>query len=76
LKADSARDISIGGPALAAQAIADGLVDEISLFLHPIVIGAGKPALPTGSQIRLQLLDERHFRSGVVYLRYDVLDTR
>lgn len=76
LKAESARDISIGGPALAAQALAAGLVEEVSLFLHPVAVGAGKPALPTESQIRLELRDERRFGSGVVYLRYDVLDAR
>ena len=46
LKEDEERDISIGGAELAAQALEAGLVDEIQLFLVPVVVGAGKPALP------------------------------
>ena len=76
LKADSERDLSIGGPDLAGQAIAAGLVDEVSLFLHPIAVGAGKPALPVASPFRVDLQEERRFRSGVVYVRYDVRDAR
>jgi len=72
LKAESDRDISIGGPELAGLALAAGLVDELALFLHPVAVGAGKPALPTTAPIRLGLVDERRFRSGVVFLRYDV----
>jgi dihydrofolate reductase len=76
LKAQSERDLSVGGPDLAGQALAAGLVDEISLFLHPIAVGAGKPALPVASALRLELQEQRRFRSGVVYLRYDVADAR
>lgn len=72
LKAERDRDISIGGPALAAQALAAGLVDEVSLFFHPIAVGAGKPALPVATPLRLELREERRFVSGVVYLRYEV----
>jgi len=72
LKAESDSDLSIGGPGLAQVALAAGLVDEVNLFLHPIAVGAGKPALPTASPIRLELREERRFRSGVVHLRYDV----
>lgn len=72
LKADSGRDLSVGGPALAAQALDAGLVDEVGLFLHPVAVGAGKPALPLNSPLRLELAEERRFRSGVVYLRYAV----
>ena len=61
-------DISMGGPHLAAQALEAGLVDECHLFLTPVVVGAGNPALPAG--LRLELLDHRRFGSGVVYLRY------
>ncbi len=60
----------VGGPDLAAQAIKAGLVDEFHLFLAPVVVGGGKQALPDGVSVRLELLDERHFGSGVVYLRY------
>ena len=72
LKAASAADITIGGPDLAGQAIAAGLVDECHLFLGPIIVGGGKPALPRHLRSRLELLDERRFRSGVVHLHYRV----
>ncbi len=70
LKARAERDISVGGPELAAQAIEAGLVDELHLFLSPVVVGAGKRALPDGVHAELELLEERRFGSGVVYLRY------
>jgi dihydrofolate reductase len=70
LKASSVRDITIGGAELAGQAMAAGLVDECHLFLHPIIVGGGKRALPDGVHAQLKLLAERRFRSGVVYLRY------
>jgi dihydrofolate reductase len=70
MKASADRDIGIGGPELAAQALRAGLVDEIQLFLNPIIIGSGNPALPDDIRIRLELLDERRFGNGVVHLRY------
>jgi dihydrofolate reductase len=70
LKQSSRSDITIGGAELAGQAIAGGLVDECHLFLAPVVVGGGKRALPAGIHAELELLDERRFRSGVVYLRY------
>ena len=65
-------DVSVGGPKLAGQAFAAGLIDECHLFLTPVTVGAGKPALPGG--LRLELHDERRFRSGVVYPRYSSRD--
>jgi dihydrofolate reductase len=62
-------DVSVGGPALAAEAIRAGLVDEYHLFLAPVLVGAGKRAFPDGLREELELLDERLFASGVVYLR-------
>jgi len=70
LKASAERDITVGGPDLAAQAIRAGLVDEYQLFLAPIVVGGGKQSLPDDVRLELELLDERRFGSGVVYLRY------
>jgi dihydrofolate reductase len=70
LKESSRSDITIGGAELAGQAIAEGLVDECHLFLGPVLVGGGKRALPAGVHAELELLDERRFRSGVVYLRY------
>jgi dihydrofolate reductase len=70
LKAGAERDISVGGPHLAAQAIRAGLVDEIHLFLAPIVVGGGKRSLPDKVRLKLELFGERRFGNGVVYLRY------
>ena len=70
LKASAGADISVGGPDLAAHAITAGLVDEYHLFVTPIIVGGGTQALPDGRRIDLELLDERRFASGVVYLRY------
>jgi dihydrofolate reductase len=72
LKKSAGTDISIGGPALAAEALRAGLVDEIQLYLNPIVVGGGKSALPDGLRSRLQLLTEHRFTSGVIHLRYRV----
>jgi len=72
LKETAGRDITIGGAELAGQAVAAGLVDECHLFLGPIVVGAGKPALPDNVRTELELLDERRFKSGVVHLHYRV----
>ncbi len=70
MKARAGRDISVGGPDLAAQAIKAGLVDEYHLFVAPIVVGGGKRALPEGVRVVLELLDERRFGNGMVYLHY------
>jgi dihydrofolate reductase len=70
LKGAARREISVGGPELAAHAIEAGLVDELHLFLTPIVLGGGKRALPNGVGWRIELLDERRFGSGVVHLHY------
>jgi dihydrofolate reductase len=70
LKATAGRDLTLGGPDLAAQAIKTGLVDEWQLFVVPIVVGGGKSALPKNVRVKLELLEERRFGSGVVFLRY------
>ncbi len=70
LKARAQRDISVGGPNLATQAIRARLVDECHLFITPIVVGGGKQSLPNNLRLSLELLNERRFDSGVVHLRY------
>jgi dihydrofolate reductase len=72
LKAEADRDLAIGGSGLAAHAFEAGLVDELQLFLVPVLVGGGKQALPEGVRLSLELLDERRFGSGFVYLRYRV----
>ena len=70
LKEAAGRDLTVGGPHLAAQAIAAGLVDEYQLFLVPAVVGGGTQALPDRLRLDLTLADERRFGHGTVYLRY------
>jgi dihydrofolate reductase len=71
LKAAASRDLTVGGPELAGQAIAAGLVDELELFLVPVLVGGGKRALPdNGVRMGLELLDEHRFANGTAYLRY------
>ncbi len=70
MKASAGRDIIVAGPALAAQAIKAGLVDECHLLVVPVVVGGGTPSLPDHVRLQLDLLDERHFGSGVVHLHY------
>jgi dihydrofolate reductase len=70
MKASSSRDLTIGGPALAGQAIRAGLVDELQLFLAPVIVGGGTRFLPMDVGLELELLDERRFGDGTVFLRY------
>jgi riboflavin biosynthesis pyrimidine reductase len=64
--------VSIGGPTLAAAAFRAGLIDEFSLFVVPVTVGGGTPALPRALSLHLELLDERAFSGGTVLLRYRV----
>jgi dihydrofolate reductase len=70
LKAESPANLSIGGAELAAQAIRAGLVDEYHVVVTPVILGGGKPWLPDGVRLDLELIDERRFGSGSVYLAY------
>jgi dihydrofolate reductase len=70
LKDAATRDLAVSGPGLAQHAFAAGLVDEVHLFVFPVVVGGGKPGLPRGVRVELDLLDERRFGNGVVHMRY------
>jgi dihydrofolate reductase len=72
MKASATSDLTVGGPNLAAHAFKAGLVDECHLFIVPVLVGGGKPSLPIDTRAELELLDERRFSNGVVYLRYRV----
>jgi dihydrofolate reductase len=72
LKSGATRDISIGGPGIAGQAIEAGLVDECRLFLTPVIVGGGTRSLPDHVRVKLGLLEERRFANGMVYLAYRV----
>ncbi|MDP9183738.1 MAG: dihydrofolate reductase family protein [Actinomycetota bacterium] len=70
--ADSPGPVSLGGPGLAAHAFRDGLVEEVHLFLNPVLVGAGTRALPEGVRLDLELVDEHRFAGGVVHLHHTV----
>ncbi len=72
MKQSSDSDLSIGGAEVAGQMIAAGLVDEVQLLLVPVLVGGGKRALPDDVRVQLELLDQRRFHSGTVFLRYRV----
>jgi dihydrofolate reductase len=70
LKESTRQELLIGGPTLAQYAFEAGLVDEVRLFLVPIIIGGGKPALPKNVHLPLELVDERKFDNGITYVHY------
>jgi dihydrofolate reductase len=72
LKAASAHDIGIGGPTLASHALRAGIVDEIRMLVTPVLLGSGLHLFPAEVRQNLELIDERRFASGVVYLSYAV----
>ena len=72
LKANDGGDMNIAGPELAAHAIKAGLVDEIQLRISPVIVGGGKRCLPAGARLDLELLEERRFRCGDIFVRYAV----
>jgi dihydrofolate reductase len=73
MKAAADGDISVSGPGLAQHAFAAGLVDEVHLFVFPVVVGGGKPGLPRDLRVDLELLDERRFGNGVVHMHHRTL---
>jgi dihydrofolate reductase len=73
LKEQATHDLAVAGPGLAAEAMKAGLVDELQLFLAPVIVGGGKQALPDDVRLDLELLDERRFDNDVVYVRYSAI---
>jgi dihydrofolate reductase len=74
MKATATRDISIGGPTLAAHALRAGLVDQLKILVNPVIVGGGTAALPGDLRLNLELVDERRFENGVVFMHYRVLN--
>jgi dihydrofolate reductase len=72
MKTSATRDLTVGGAHLAMHALNAGLVDECHLFIRPVLVGGGKPALSSGTRAELELLDDRRLGNGVVYLRYRI----
>jgi dihydrofolate reductase len=76
LKAQPGGDLALGGADLAAAFMRYDLIDEYRIYVHPVVIGKGKPLFPVSdSRIHLQLAETRTFGNGVVLLRYQRPDT-
>ncbi len=73
MKDESGHDLSVSGPTLAQHAFRAGLVDEVHLFVFPVVVGGGTPALPRDARFALELVDERRFGNGAVHLHHRVL---
>lgn len=72
MKASATRDLSVGGPALAAHALRAGLVDECHQFVNPVIVGGGNRSWPDGLFLALELVDEHRFANGVVHLHYRI----
>jgi dihydrofolate reductase len=72
LKETAEQELLIGGTELAAHAFRTGLIDEYQLFLTPVIVGGGKPSLPSNVRLELELLEERRFGNCMVFLRYRV----
>jgi dihydrofolate reductase len=72
MKGAAGKDMTVAGAELARQALEAGLVDELQLFLAPVLVGGGKKGLPDRVFARLALLDERRFASGTMYVRYAI----
>jgi len=73
MKASVGKDLTVGGPGLAAHAFPAGLVDECQLFIAPTIVGGGTRSLPEGVRMRLELVAERRFAGGMVHVRYQAL---
>jgi dihydrofolate reductase len=72
LKESSAADLGVGGPTLAGELLRAGLVDELALFVAPVVVGGGTRLLPDHLSLDLSLIEERRFGSDTVFLHYAV----
>jgi dihydrofolate reductase len=73
LKSERAGGLTISGPTIAADALRSGLVDEVSRYIAPVVVGGGTPWWPAGVPAQLELLASEQFDKGWVYLRYRVV---
>ena len=75
LKRESKHDMAIAGAQLAGLALEADLLDECHLFLNPVILGAGKPALQASSRRYLELLETRRFSTGVIHVHYRIHPT-
>jgi dihydrofolate reductase len=63
-------DVSIGGPTLGAHALRAGIVDDVHVFLLPIVVGGGTSCWPSGARLDLELVDQHRFADDTVHLHH------
>lgn len=70
LKNKPGKNMAVGGADLAATFIKHGLVDEFRLYIHPVVLGGGKPMFPVDQKLELQFMESQRFPGGVVMLKY------
>lgn len=70
MAAELERDVSIGGPTLAAHALKADIVDDVHLFVVPVIVGNGTSCWPSGARLSLDLVDENRFSDGTVHLHY------
>ncbi|MFF8710827.1 dihydrofolate reductase family protein [Streptomyces sp. NPDC015184] len=72
LKAQPGGDLCLGGADLGAAFMRLGLVDEYRVYVHPVLIGRGKPLFPeSAARTGLRLVESRAFGNGVVLLRHE-----
>jgi dihydrofolate reductase len=72
LKAHAGGDVALGGADLAAEFLRHDLIDEFRIYVHPVLVGRGKPLFsPSDEQRTLRLLETRTFGSGVVLLHHE-----
>jgi len=77
LQAQPGGDMVVSGAGLGAAFIEHDLIDEYRIYVHPIVIGRGKPLFrPSLRRVALRLGETRTFGNGVVLLRYERPDTQ
>lgn len=75
LKEEPGGDLLLGGSDIAAAFIRHDLIDEYRIYVHPVIIGRGKPMFqPSDSRLPLRLAETRTFGNGVVMLRYSRID--
>ncbi|MDL9981530.1 dihydrofolate reductase family protein [Microbacterium sp. ASV49] len=78
LRATGEGDIGVGGASIATQLLRAGLLDELMLFTHPVVLGAGRPLFDPPDDgadappVELDLLEQRSYANGVTLHRYAV----
>ncbi|MDX1642670.1 MAG: dihydrofolate reductase family protein, partial [Balneolaceae bacterium] len=72
LKNQSGNLLLVGGAQLASTFIKNSLVDEFRLYIHPVVIGSGKPMFQIEEKINLKFVEEKIFEGGIVMLRYQL----